>query len=684
MINPAAASAMVTVMATLVSEDDSANSISHAGHVLKVFKNIGPRPNSVHGWISARLEMDCVDDLMFKRVSKTKKLSELEDQLQQLQGLVSTQKNTPHTDWSSSNGGPSTAQASSTDHGSRSSQRGTVTQSNSYDLSSGNLPSVADATASHSAAPPREYTLEPVTISESQAQSLFSIYFHDYHRFLPFLEPQKGLDAYYSSSSVLFWAIVAVAARQYRADADLLSRLTPVMNNLLWCVLASEHITIAHIQALTLCSFWPLPTVMLSTDKSMILNNIAITSAMHLGVHKLGREAEYAYEGMNTEFTQAQVGSAFTLATAYGNRISFSVEYGHAPTLNLMDVTVDRVCDGDLMSDFPAELRDNLLIQRFSNRAFQSFYGIAEGDGSQPWGSHIYDLMISLENGWSVVAQQIEDTSSFLNKIRLYSSKLHIQCLYFVDSSSSVRRTQGILKAYGTARNLISILICQDDLHAILPYASIRALRAITCAATVVFRVLNSSIGATLDWDSGRILYNAAAHSIRQLSLQNNENDVALRASDVLHRLWKFGERDGSLRNSEPTLSVKSRMGANMIYDSLLLLREYQNAQRTSWNETRQMSSPDTTNIGTRQEHTDNVGATSFGTQDTVYSNTEIPQPYQMTDQFSGMSVQSNFEQNLAQYAPQTDQPNYPQVWDNSSDMGWGQDMTYLNIFGFQ
>ncbi|GAB7353368.1 hypothetical protein MBLNU459_g3850t2 [Dothideomycetes sp. NU459] len=552
MINPAAASAMVTVMATLVSEDDSANSISHAGHVLKVFKNIGPRPNSVHGWISARLEMDCVDDLMFKRVSKTKKLSELEDQLQQLQGLVSTQKNTPHTDWSSSNGGPSTAQASSTDHGSRSSQRGTVTQSNSYDLSSGNLPSVADATASHSAAPPREYTLEPVTISESQAQSLFSIYFHDYHRFLPFLEPQKGLDAYYSSSSVLFWAIVAVAARQYRADADLLSRLTPVMNNLLWCVLASEHITIAHIQALTLCSFWPLPTVMLSTDKSMILNNIAITSAMHLGVHKLGREAEYAYEGMNTEFTQAQVGSAFTLATAYGNRISFSVEYGHAPTLNLMDVTVDRVCDGDLMSDFPAELRDNLLIQRFSNRAFQSFYGIAE------------------------------------------------------------------------------------------------------------------------------------AHSIRQLSLQNNENDVALRASDVLHRLWKFGERDGSLRNSEPTLSVKSRMGANMIYDSLLLLREYQNAQRTSWNETRQMSSPDTTNIGTRQEHTDNVGATSFGTQDTVYSNTEIPQPYQMTDQFSGMSVQSNFEQNLAQYAPQTDQPNYPQVWDNSSDMGWGQDMTYLNIFGFQ
>lgn len=118
-------------------------------------------------------------------------------------------------------------------------------------------------------------------------------FFEHYHHFLPFLEPSRTPHEYYDSSPLLFWSIIAVAARQYRADAALLTRLSPVLTDLLWTVIASSNMSTAHIQALLLLSYWQLPNVPLWTDKSLVLNNIALTSAMHLGMHRPGREDEY-------------------------------------------------------------------------------------------------------------------------------------------------------------------------------------------------------------------------------------------------------------------------------------------------------------------------------------------------------------------------------------------------------
>lgn len=118
-------------------------------------------------------------------------------------------------------------------------------------------------------------------------------FFEHYHHFLPFLEPSRTPHEYYDSSPLLFWSIVAVAARQYRADVTLLTRLSPVLTDLLWTVIASSNMSTAHVQALLLLSYWQLPNIHLWTDRSLILTNIALTSAMHLGMHRPGREDEY-------------------------------------------------------------------------------------------------------------------------------------------------------------------------------------------------------------------------------------------------------------------------------------------------------------------------------------------------------------------------------------------------------
>ena len=120
-----------------------------------------------------------------------------------------------------------------------------------------------------------------------------SRFFERYHHFLPFLEPVRTPHEYYESSPLLFWSIVAVAARQYRADETLLTRLSPALTDLLWTVIASSNMSTAHVQALLLLSYWQLPNFHLWTDRSLILTNIALTSAMHLGMHRPGREDEY-------------------------------------------------------------------------------------------------------------------------------------------------------------------------------------------------------------------------------------------------------------------------------------------------------------------------------------------------------------------------------------------------------
>jgi transcriptional regulatory protein LEU3 len=119
-------------------------------------------------------------------------------------------------------------------------------------------------------------------------------YFENYHPVLPLLDSSRSPEDYYSLSHALFWSIIAVGSRQYRGDYDLLNRISPVLSDLIWTVVASNPLSLPNVQALILMSCWPLPNLHLWTDKSLILNSIALVSSMHIGLHRPGREAEYS------------------------------------------------------------------------------------------------------------------------------------------------------------------------------------------------------------------------------------------------------------------------------------------------------------------------------------------------------------------------------------------------------
>jgi hypothetical protein len=113
-----------------------------------------------------------------------------------------------------------------------------------------------------------------------------SRFFDHYHHFLEILDPSTTPDAYYEQSSVLFWAIISVAARRYESDVTLLWSLSPCVTRLIWTTVSQPPVPSYGIQALLLLSMWPFPFDTLWKDPSLFMVSVARGAAMQNGLHR--------------------------------------------------------------------------------------------------------------------------------------------------------------------------------------------------------------------------------------------------------------------------------------------------------------------------------------------------------------------------------------------------------------
>ena len=365
--------------------------------------------------------------------------------------------------------------------------------------------------------------------------------------------------------------------------------------------------SLPHVQALLLLTCWPLPNLHLWTDNSLILSNIALTSAIHLGLHRPGREEEYSQNppflstATQTERTRTWL-ACLALSQWYdpsplpnqnsSDHYSFSADFGHAPFFSFADSTVLRACQRDPTLKVPQELQVNVMIQRCMHHVCEQLSQNAQHAFGLPQQSSFFASMERLESNFDALEKELPTNTSFANRIRYLHAKLTGQCVYFLDDTLSAPRKTGVLAAYSTASSLINTVLSEPTSHELLPYAPLTMHRPIWLAAVVLFRVLQSAYAASVDFNQGRILFHAAAFSMRQLSVQHKEKDIAVRGSELLTRLWQGGERDSELRSQEPRLRVKSRMGASVAYDTLVIARRY-GGQQHSHSSTQPSSRPD-------------------------------------------------------------------------------------------
>ena len=145
-----------------------------------------------------------------------------------------------------------------------------------------------------------------------------------------------------------------------------------------------------------------------------------------------------------------------------------------------------------------------------------------------------------------------------MNAARLY---LHI--FHFFDVTA-----EAIMKVYGTADAFISLVTTTDATSGLLLHTSSYIFRMLFNAATVFWKVLQSSYTYLVDVNVGRQRFGEAILALRKCSVKNN--DIAGRQAEILMQMWQTPKK----LMDPPSLYSRGRFGASLTYDVLCQWRD--------------------------------------------------------------------------------------------------------------
>jgi len=89
-----------------------------------------------------------------------------------------------------------------------------------------------------------------------------------------------------------------------------------------------------------------------------------------------------------------------------------------------------------------------------------------------------------------------------------------------------------------------------------------------------------------VDFQVGRRNFNTSIRILRQCSLQDNDNPG--RGSKILSQLWIHYQNSPTIRENQPNMQIRTRLGASILHDSLWIWRRECDEQKKSRRGTRQ------------------------------------------------------------------------------------------------
>lgn len=171
-------------------------------------------------------------------------------------------------------------------------------------------------------------------------------------------------------------------------------------------------------------------------------------------------------------------------------------------------------------------------------------------------------------------------TIAATNQIRLTMACLQLRIYYFFMPLAVDIRKQGLLKAYTTALTLISRVSDADVKWDFIKYAPNGIVHVLTVAAILLMKIISSSYSRYVDVESGKSAFNSVLSMHRRASVE--DNDLRGRAGKILAQLWSVHQSLAVRREQEPTLNIKTRLGASVLHDSLWMWREEFGGQRAT------------------------------------------------------------------------------------------------------
>lgn len=110
-------------------------------------------------------------------------------------------------------------------------------------------------------------------------------YFNNYAWMLPVLNTKPDPDLCYTSSPILFWAIIMVGSRRYLKNPTLLAAISPRVRDLALASLGAGQPSLPSIKGALIVLTWPGPVDSKSIDTSFRLAGLLVHAAMQVGLH---------------------------------------------------------------------------------------------------------------------------------------------------------------------------------------------------------------------------------------------------------------------------------------------------------------------------------------------------------------------------------------------------------------
>jgi hypothetical protein len=442
------------------------------------------------------------------------------------------------------------------------------------------------------------HDIENVGLTEEQINHLFNEFWFYYHRYLPFLNPEQSPEQYYQQHQLLFWVIIAVAARRYTANPSLLNSLSGPLTRLLWNSVGEVPNNHYIVKALCLLCTWPLPTSTTSTDPTHILCGVMMKTATGIGLHRPNNTQDFSR--VSVDLNREQLHDR-VVTWAVCNIVAQHCGTGYGqPASTLYDWTLAIRPGEDGPFRLSPELEARLQIERFCDKVSKEMYSNASdprgvaGDEVRALLTRVYRREYN-ELQVSILSRQ--DLSPIVN-IHLKAAGLHLRLSAFFDSPSTVTYMDDLMGLWRAATAFLDIVLENSGVDTangdMLRYATNYILQMIFAAGFTLLKLLSSFFAREIDFDRGRNLFHRTIQAIRSMSVINN--DLPWRLAELMVQMWngarveqrsQMQHMSGSSNGIETRtavddslqLKVRCRMSMSLVFDSIWRWREEFQAQ---------------------------------------------------------------------------------------------------------
>ncbi|KAH8125376.1 hypothetical protein FP744_10007043 [Trichoderma asperellum] len=530
-----------------------------------------------------RLKLECKIESNFKRIGKRSKHAEMEKEIDRLrrniaraqaQGYILEDDETLNSPMA-----PSTATYSHTRNPSLMGSDEAV--SSLLHLKRGGSYSM----------PRFSHELEGVQLTDEGVTNLFNEFFAFYHPFLPFLNPQQSPDVYHQQHPLLFWSIVAVAARRFSPAncPNLISNLSGPLTRFLWTTIGEVPSNYYVVKAMCLLCAWPLPTSTTSSDPTHILCGVMMKTATGIGLHRPNHIQDFSRTSV--DLNKEQLADRVT-TWAVCNIVAQNIGTGYGqPASSLYDWTLALRPGDDPALHLSPELEARLQIERFCDKVSKEMYSNASDPRGVAGDEHRAMLMRVYRREYSELYASImsQQLGPIVN-LHLRAAALHMRLAGFFDSSKTPGYLDDLLGLWRATVSFLDDLLEVDKVTsprdniggAFLLYATNYMQQMLVAAAFTLLKLMRSFFSKTIDFQRGRNLFHRSIQAIRATSVVSN--DLQWRLAELMVQMWNGARLDQKNYNQEDDtpiqvddslqLKVRCRHSMSLVFDSVWRWRE--------------------------------------------------------------------------------------------------------------